>query len=127
VFGMCVKIWSSTQNCVARSSGEAELYSTAKGMAEGLGLQAMCEDMGIRLRVRVRTDSDACRGTCNRSGLGRLKHVQVETLWVQGAVASGRVELKRIDRMQNPADCLTKFVPHGEMQRQAQMLGFHIG
>ena len=62
-FGMCLKTWSSTQNSVARSSGEAELYAATKGMSEGLGLQSMCADMGIHLKIRVRTDSHACRGT----------------------------------------------------------------
>jgi hypothetical protein len=123
-FGMCVKFWSSTQGGISRSSGESELYSTAKGMAEGLGLQSMCKDLGISLRVRVRTDSDACRGTCNRSGLGRLKHLEIETLWVQEAVAKGRVELARVSREDNPSDCLTKLVPKVELDRQCKMLGF---
>jgi hypothetical protein len=123
-FGMCVKFWSSTQGGISRSSGESELYSTAKGMSEGLGLQSMCKDLGIRLQVRVRTDSDACRGTCNRSGLGRLKHIEVETLWVQEAVGRNRVELARVSRTNNPSDCLTKLVPKVELDRQCKMLGF---
>ena len=47
-------------------------------------------------------------GTCHRSGLGRLKHMEVESLWVQEAVAKKRVELVRVDWEYNPADCLTK-------------------
>jgi hypothetical protein len=123
-YGMCVKFWSSTQGGISRSSGESELYSVAKGMSEGLGLQSMCTELGIHLKVRVRTDSDACRGTCNRSGLGRLKHIEVETLWVQEAVAKGRLELARVDRRDNPSDCLTKLVPKVELDRQCSLLGF---
>ena len=123
-YGMCLKAWSTTQSSLARSSGEAELYAANKGMSEGLGLQAMCRDMGIIMKVRVRTDSDACRGTCHRSGLGRLKHVEVEHLWSQEAIAKGRVELTRVNREDNPVDCLTKFVNAREMGEQLRRLGF---
>ena len=123
-FGMCLKAWSTTQGTIARSSGEAELYAATKGMGEGLGLQSMCGDMGIHLEVRVRTDSDACRGTCHRSGLGRLKHIEVESLWGQEAVAKRRLELTRVSRECNPADCLTKYVTCVEMERQLRRLGF---
>ena len=123
-FGMCLKAWSSTQGSIARSSGEAELYAATKGMSEGLGLQSMCADMGIYMKVRVRTDSDACRGTYHRSGLGRLKHLEVEALWVQEVIAKERLELTRVNREENPADCLTKYVPQAEMQKQLRLLGF---
>ena len=123
-FGMCLKVWSTTQGAIARSSGEAEPYAATKGMSEGLGLQSMCADMGIHLGVRVRTDSDACRGTCHRTGLGRLKHMEVESLWAQEAVERKRLELTRVNREDNPADCLTKYVTYADMQRQLAMLGF---
>jgi hypothetical protein len=123
-FGMCVKIWSSTQRAHARSSGEAELYATSKGATEALGLQSMCKEIGIDLSIKVHTDSDACRGTCHRTGLGRLKHLQIEELWIQGAIAEKRVEVVRVARESNPADCLTKLVPRIEMIRQCRMLGF---
>ena len=123
-YGMCLKTWSTTQSSLARSSGEAELYAANKGMSEGLGLQAMCRDMNIDMVVRVRTDSDACRGTCHRSGLGRLKHVEIEHLWSQEAVAQGRVELTRVDRSENSADCMTKFVAEKDMEDQLRRLGF---
>ena len=71
-------------------------------------------------------DSDARRGTCHRSGLGRLKHMEVESLWVQEVVAKKRVELVRVAREYNPADCLTKYVTNTEMHRQLEMLGFAV-
>jgi hypothetical protein len=126
VFGMCVKAWSSTQRAWARSSGEAELYAANKGATEALGLQAMCEEIGISLKVRVHTDSNACRGTCQRTGLGRLKHVRIEELWLQSALEEKRLEIAKVRREDNPADCLTKFVPNHEMVRQCEMLGCYL-
>jgi hypothetical protein len=125
-FGRCVKVWSSTQRAWARSSGEAELYSTSKGASEGLGLQTMCSELGIPLELRVHTDSDACRGAVHRTGLGRLKHLRIEDLWLQSAVEEGRLQVVRIPRELNPADCLTKLVPRPELMRQCRLLGFDI-
>jgi hypothetical protein len=125
-FGMCVKVWSSTQKAYARSSGEAELYAANKGATEGLGLQTMLREMGIDLKLLVHTDSDACRGTCHRTGLGRLKHLQIEELWLQKALEEKRLHLVRVPRDLNPADCLTKFVPQSEMVRQCTLMGLHL-
>jgi hypothetical protein len=122
-FGVCVKAWSTTQRAYARSSGEAELYAANKGATEGLGLQSMCHELGISLRLRVHTDSDACRGTCHRTGLGRLKHLQIEELWLQGAIVDNKLELVRVRREDNFADCLTKHVPPLELERQCRMMG----
>jgi hypothetical protein len=126
VYGRCVKVWSSTQKAWARSSGEAELYSATKGATEGLGLQSMCEEIGIQLELQVHTDSDACRGTVHRTGLGRLKHLRIEELWLQSAVEEGRVRVVRVPRELNPADCLTKLVARPELMRQCRLLGFSI-
>jgi hypothetical protein len=121
-----VKVWSSTQKAWARSSGEAELYAANKGATEALGLQTMCEEIGISLKVNVHTDSNACRGTCQRTGLGRLKHLRIEELWLQSALEEKRLEIVRVHREDNPADCLTKFIPNNAMIRQCEMLGYYL-
>ena len=78
-----MKAWSTTQTVVAMSSGEAEYYAAVKGAAEGLAVQSMLCDMGLRLKVRVHTDSTACRGICNRCGIGRIRHMEVPMLWLR--------------------------------------------
>ena len=123
-YGMCLKVWSMTQKGVARSSGEAELYAATKGMTEGLGLLEMCKDMGIELEVVVRTDSNACRGTCQRTGLGRLKHLEVEDLWAQEVVKTRRLRLERVSTHANPADLMTKHQPRVVIDKHMGQLGF---
>jgi hypothetical protein len=70
--GVAVKHWSRTQSTRALSVGEAEYYAVVTGTAEGLGVKALGEDMGMKMRVAVWTDSDACRSVANRRGLGKL-------------------------------------------------------
>ena len=49
VYGSHVlKHWSTTQSTVSLSSAEAELSGICKGAAQGLGLQALSADLGIK-------------------------------------------------------------------------------
>ena len=74
-----------------------------RGAAVGMGLRSMVGDLGLEMTLRVHTDSDACRGTCKRTGLGRLKHVQVEHLCIQEALRNRPIDLVRINGTENPA------------------------
>ena len=58
--------------------------------------------------LRVWTDSSAAIGICTRQGLGKLRHLDTHTLWIQQAVRTRRVDLRKVDGEANPADLLTK-------------------
>ena len=103
-----VKTWSSTQASVALSSGEAEFNGVVRGSGIGLGCQSLLKDLGIDLPVRIWTDSSAAIGICTRQGLGKVRHLDTHTLWVQQAVRSGRIDLRKVLGEVNPADLFTK-------------------
>ena len=54
------------------ASGEAEFYGVVKAAGIALGYQALLDDLGVKLPVRVWTDSSATIGICGRQGLGKL-------------------------------------------------------
>ncbi len=103
-----VKHWSSTQVSTALSSGEAEFYGVVRAAGQGLGYQALLRDLGVAVPLRVWTDSSAAIGICSRQGLGKLRHLDTQTLWVQQAVRTGRIDLRKVLGEENPADLLTK-------------------
>ena len=78
-----IKSWSSNQQIVALSSGEAELYALTKGAAQTLGIVSMARDMGDSLRAVVRSDSSAALAISQRVGLGKVRHLEVQYLWIQ--------------------------------------------
>jgi hypothetical protein len=78
--GVGIKHWSRTQKSRAMSSGEAEYYALVTGCAAGLGVQALAEDMGYDVEVKVWTDSNAGRSVASRRGLGKLRHVELKYL-----------------------------------------------
>ena len=122
--GACLKTWSPTQTVVARSSGEAEYYAAVKGAAEGMAVQSMLADFGLKVTIEVHTDSSACRGICNRRGLGKLRHLNVALLWLQQRVQSGKIILRRIAGSVNPADLFTKHLARAEIIMHSGRLGF---
>ena len=71
------------------SSGEAEFYGVVKASGAALGQQSLLRDLGVDLPVRVWTDSRAALGICSRSGLGKLRHLETHTLWVQAKIRTG--------------------------------------
>jgi hypothetical protein len=103
-----IKHWSSTQTSVALSSGEAEFAGVIRGSGQGLGYQALLRDFGVEAHLRVWTDSSAAIGICSRQGLGKLRHLDTHTLWIQQAVRLGRVDLRKVAGEVNPADLFTK-------------------
>ena len=71
-----IKTWSATQACVALSSGEAEFYGVVRAAGIALGHKALMADLGLKIPVRVWTDSLAAIGIWGRQGLGKLRHIE---------------------------------------------------
>ena len=116
--GVCLKVRSTTQKHIALSSGEA-----VKGGTEALYLQALCLDLGIEVGVKLFTDNSACKGVCNRDGLGKLRHLDLQYLWLQEAVRSGRLQMKKVAGKWNPADLMTKFLSQPDIVAKMSRLG----
>ena len=122
----CLKHWSTTQSSVTLSSGEAEFHGLVKGAAVSLGQQALYQDLGVDVPVRLWTDSSAAVGITSRQGLGKLRHVDTKTLWLQQAARTGRVEVRKVAGLVNPADLFTKHSLSKErIHELVRLLGCH--
>ena len=105
-----IKGWSVTQSVIALSSGEAEYYGLVKGSSNAVGLRSISADMGIDMSIKVKTDSSAAKGIASRSGLGKVRHIEIAQLWVQEKVRNGEITLVKVEGKENLADGLTKYV-----------------
>ena len=110
-----IKAWSSTQASVALSSGEAEYYGLVRGVGLGLGIQSLYRDIGLELGLRAWTDSSAAIGVAKRQGLGKLRHLECQSLWLQQRLRRGEFTLHKVAGETNPSDIFTK---HLESQRK---------
>ena len=115
--------WSSTQAVVALSSMEAELNAIVKGIAEVIAAANLLKECSRSCRSLILTDSSAANGVVHRQGCGKVKHLECRQLWVQGLVASGKVQCLKIPREENPADALTHYWSASDGQKHFAMLG----
>ena len=115
----CLKSWSSNQQVIALSSGEAEFYGMVKGSSNALGIAGTLDDMGVKVSISVYTDSSAAKGIASRRGLGKVRHVELSELWLQDQVAKGRIRVYKISGDENFADSFTK---HSNQDRISQTL-----
>ena len=96
IAGGVVKTGSSTQGTLALSVGEAEYYALTNAAAEGLGLQALAQDMGYEMKVRIWVDSTTAKAIATRLGLGRVRHMEVMYVWAQQALKRKRFEILKV-------------------------------
>ena len=112
-----VKSWSTSQSVIALSTGEAELYALNKCGAQALGLQSLLQDLGINLDVRLHTNATTGKAIVTRRGLGKVRHIAVNELWLQEQVSSKRVMINKIKNKFNVADLLTKYLSAHEISQ----------
>lgn len=103
-----LKWWSYTQTAVSLSCCEAEFYGVAKASDVGPGDQALLEDLGYVLPIRVWKDSSATMGICARVGLGKLRHIDPNCPWIQAKARSGAILLHKANGEVNPAELSSK-------------------
>ena len=91
----CLKVWTKKQQVVALSWAESEQYAAVKTAAEGLGIQSVARDLGITCRLDLHLNASATLRLVNRRGLGKAKHVDMQSLWIQEASKSDRFATKK--------------------------------
>ena len=111
-----IKSWSSTQSVIALSTGEAELYAINKSAAQGLGAQSLLNDLDLTLDVRVYTDATTGKSMASRRGLGKVRHISVNELWIQEHVRNKTITMVKIKNKFNPSDILTKYLTKAEVE-----------
>ena len=100
-----------------------DIAGLVKGASNLLGVKAMMEDLGVQaVPLHVHSDSSAAIGIASRTGLGKLRHLEVHLLWVQDHVRRRNFALAKIDGKANPADLLTKHLGQDDVWKCAGKL-----
>ena len=81
--GHFIKGWARTQNHVTLSSAEAELVALVKCSAELLGARSLLKYFGVDCGGVVYADSSAALAIAKRKGAGKLRHININCLWIQ--------------------------------------------
>ena len=116
-------MWCKTQAIVSLSSAEAELYGLVRASAECLGLMSVYGDLGTQVGGQVLGDASAALAVIARRGVGRIRHLDTNLLWVQEKSASGQIKYTKVDGKLNGSDLFTKALSWHDIERHVEAMG----
>ena len=107
------------------SSAEAEFYAMIEAVIRGKGVLNIMKEIGfvITERIQLFTDSSAAKSFVSRTGLGRMKHLEIRDLWLQREVGLG---VNKVEGPRNPADLLTKYLKRWEIELKLKLMGLRV-
>jgi hypothetical protein len=109
--------FSRTQGVISLSSAEAEFYAAVGVSAESLFLKEVLGFFDVPVGIDVWLDATAARAICHRLGVGKVRHMQVRTLWLQGLVAAKEIRVHKVAGVDNVGDLGTKFVNAAALEK----------
>ena len=122
-----IRTYSKTQATIAKSSGESELYALVRASAEGLGICTLLSDFGVAdPRVVIGMDASAAIGMAQRVGLNKVRHIEVDVLWLQEQMARRLLPIVKIPGPRNPSDLCTKNVPVALLEQYLGQLNIYF-
>ena len=84
----------------------------------------MC-DLGAESSGVVYADSSAALAIANRKGAGKLRHINISTLWIQEKQDLHQLEMRKVLGTDNPADLMTKHFARSVIDTHLQFMGHH--
>ena len=128
MFGGCpIKTYCSQQAVRALSSGEAEYYAMVKAASVTIGIRSMLMDLGVQEgKIVLKTDASAALGIAHRLGIGKIRHIEVNQLWLQEKVYAGEVIVEKVKTDENLADAMTKPLTNEGIIKHVQGLGYEM-
>ena len=112
-----LKMFCSTQVPFALSSGESEWYALTHAGCAVIGLKNLCRDLDVIWRP---TWSSAASGIGARRGVGKIRHLEKRTLWLQKHI----IVLRRRQGSENPSDLGTKHLDQATTWKHVAASGF---
>ena len=88
--------WKTIPATVAKSGAEFELYGTVRGTCEALGFVSLARVMRTEVFARLHMDAITGQGIINRHDLSKVRHLDVDLLWLQEHIAREVVPLRKV-------------------------------
>lgn len=77
--------------------------------SEALGLRPMTEDYHDGLDPWLYVDASVAIGVAQRTGLGKIRHLDTASLWLQRAIKNSKVGILKVLGTEKLVDLMTKF------------------
>ena len=87
----------------------------------------MLRDFGVESGGIVYADSSAATAIANRKGAGKLRHININCLWIQEQQDTKQLELRKALGTDNPADMMTTHIARQSLGKCMRHLNqFHV-
>jgi len=83
---------------------------------------SLMKELNMRVQLRVATDSTANIGIQHRVGVGKMRHLEIRSLWLQEALRNGRFTLVKRSTVEMRGDLMTKYHSSERMKTLLGML-----
>ena len=70
----------------------------------------LSRDLGRNLEAHLMGDTSAASGIGARRGVGKIRHLETRTLWLQKHITEKEIMLQRKKGSENPSDLGTKYL-----------------
>ena len=108
---------------MALSSAESELYAIVKACAEAMRLLCLMKDRKKQMACVLLRDASAALGVVQRQGLGKLRHVDCNFLFVQRLNAERTVRFVKVQSANNLAELCAKSVSQEVLEKHVAATG----
>ena len=100
------------------------LVGVTKAATAALGFRSLLAHLGVNWPAKIWTDSTVSIGMCSRQGLGKVRHLDTQVMWIQQRIRNNDFDLYKILGDENPADISTKaFITRERMEHMVRKLG----
>ena len=74
-------------------------------------------------KIIIEMDSSSTEKVMRKRGVGRMRHRAIKELWLQDEVRNGRIEVKHVKGLVNPADLMTNALPRKRLWELCELVG----
>ena len=116
---------SRRQAPISLSSAESEFYAGTGAACNGLGAKSVMEFYGYKVVCKLHMDSSSGRAVAKREGRGKIKHLDVRSMWLQQLVKQKVILPVAVDTLKNLADLGTKTLPVARLVTLREKCGIY--
>eukprot|EP00971_Amphidinium_carterae_P251968 5002812-Amphidinium_carterae.1 len=113
--GVTIATSSKTQQTIAQSSAEAELYAIGTTVNDVIYMRNFVHELNFttddQLKPQIYTDSSSAWCLTQQLGLTkRTKHIDMRYLHVQQLQSNGELKIHKVSTENNPSDLMAKYL-----------------
>ena len=116
---------------MALSSCEAEYMAASEATKEAIWMRNLIQEFQLpmfnNLKIPIVIDNNsAMKLSKNPEFYARTKHIALRHHYIREKVASGEVDIQRVNTTDNLADCLIKGLPRPRFQELIRKMGMKV-